>query len=199
MSRSTVLALLCALVVAIVASPASAKQNRSTHFTIRTLSDVHVGTSKLELQAQIDRSTTVLSFFTKRSWMRATRHSSCLSVPWQTTCQRARSTFKAHSWLRSLASERMETLYPPPPVYSTSAWECIHRYEGSWTDPDAPYYGGLQMDLSFQSTYGASLLATKGTADHWTPGEQMAVAQKAHDSGRGYEPWPNTARACGLL
>src|SRR5947209_894047 len=25
------------------------------------------------------------------------------------------------------------------------AWNCIHHYEGSWTDPNAPYWGGLQM------------------------------------------------------
>src|SRR5262245_58093984 len=30
-----------------------------------------------------------------------------------------------------------------------SAWLCIHRYEGAWTDGGSPYYGGLQMDFSF--------------------------------------------------
>lgn len=79
------------------------------------------------------------------------------------------------------------------------AWLCIHSKEGAWNDPDAPYYGGLQMDISFQRTYGPELLAAKGTADHWTPGEQIMVARRARDSGRGYWPWPNTARACGLL
>lgn len=84
-----------------------------------------------------------------------------------------------------------------PPHYS--AWLCIHRYEGAWNDPDAPYYGGLQMDIGFQKSYGARLLATKGTADHWTPLEQMWVAEKAFSSGRGFYPWPNTARYCGLI
>lgn len=78
-------------------------------------------------------------------------------------------------------------------------WECIHRYEGSWRDRGAPYYGGLQMDITFQRHYGPYLLRTKGTADHWTPLEQMWVAEKAYRSGRGFYPWPNTARACGLL
>ena len=27
-------------------------------------------------------------------------------------------------------------------------WLCIHRFEGAWNDPNAPYYGGLQMDIS---------------------------------------------------
>lgn len=84
-----------------------------------------------------------------------------------------------------------------PPHYRE--WMCIHRYEGSWTDPNAPYYGGLQMDMSFQRTYGWSLLQKKGTADNWSPLEQMWVAERAYSSGRGFYPWPNTARYCGLL
>jgi hypothetical protein len=79
------------------------------------------------------------------------------------------------------------------------AFLCIHRYEGSWTDRGGPYYGGLQMDLGFQSTYGRALLRRKGTADHWTPLEQMWVAERAFANGRGFYPWPNTARWCGLI
>ena len=55
------------------------------------------------------------------------------------------------------------------------------------------------MDISFQRTYGAHLLRRKGTADHWTPLEQMWVAERAYRSGRGFYPWPNTARHCGLI
>jgi len=84
-----------------------------------------------------------------------------------------------------------------PPHYDD--WMCIHRYEGSWADPNSPYYGGLQMDLSFQRTYGGPLLEDKGTADNWSPLEQMWVAERAYGSGRGFYPWPNTARFCGLL
>jgi hypothetical protein len=80
-----------------------------------------------------------------------------------------------------------------------SAWLCIHRYEGNWTDPNSPYYGGLQMDYSFQRSYGGALLNSKGTADHWTPLEQMWVAERAYSSGRGFYPWPNTARFCNLI
>ena len=60
------------------------------------------------------------------------------------------------------------------------------------------YYGGLQMDRGFQRTYGPEIYATKGTADHWTADEQMAVASRAVAT-RGFTPWPNTARMCGLL
>ncbi len=84
-----------------------------------------------------------------------------------------------------------------PPHYDE--WLCIHRYEGSWTDPNAPYYGGLQMDMSFQRAYGWNLLQRKGTADNWSPLEQMWVAERAYASGRGFYPWPNTARYCNLI
>ena len=55
------------------------------------------------------------------------------------------------------------------------------------------------MDLGFQRAYGQYLLHNKGTADHWTPVEQMWVAERALRAGRGFYPWPNTARYCGLL
>ena len=76
---------------------------------------------------------------------------------------------------------------------------CIHKYEGSWNDPNGPYYGGLQMDLGFQQAYGPEFLKAFGTADHWPPAVQVAVAMRAYLSGRGFWPWPTTARMCGLL
>ena len=79
-------------------------------------------------------------------------------------------------------------------------WLCIHRYEGPWdAHTGNGYYGGLQMDISFQRKYGGRLLARKGTADRWAPLEQMWIAERAHRSGRGFTPWPNTARYCGPL
>jgi hypothetical protein len=53
------------------------------------------------------------------------------------------------------------------------------------------------MDLSFQERYGGWLLRHKGTADHWSPLEQIWVAVRAARV-RGFSPWPNTARYCGL-
>jgi hypothetical protein len=79
------------------------------------------------------------------------------------------------------------------------AFLCIHQHEGRWDDPAAPYWGGLQMDRSFQRSYGARFYRHYGTADRWPQSVQMAVAILARISGRGYYPWPNTARACGLL
>jgi hypothetical protein len=101
----------------------------------------------------------------------------------------------ARRWARKAYWARWHGHRPP----HLRAWLCIHRYEGSWHDPYAPYYGGLQMDLTFQRRYGLRLLRRKGTADHWTRYEQMWVAERAHRSGRGFYPWPNTARYCGLI
>jgi hypothetical protein len=47
-------------------------------------------------------------------------------------------------------------------------------------------------------TYGSDLLRRYGTADHWPPAAQVAVAERAYRT-RGFNPWPNTARACGVL
>jgi hypothetical protein len=98
-------------------------------------------------------------------------------------------------WRRRAVKHRREARRPP----HRAAWSCIQRYEGRWNDPDPPYYGGLQMDISFQRLYGRDLLRRKGTADNWTPVEQMWVAERALRAGRGFYPWPNTARVCGLI
>jgi hypothetical protein len=100
----------------------------------------------------------------------------------------------ARLWQRLAATVRHKAENPP----HKAAFLCIHHYEGSWTDSGGPYYGGLQMDLGFQHTYAPWLLRTKGTADHWTPLEQLWTAEKAAKS-RGFWPWPNTARYCGLI
>jgi hypothetical protein len=102
-------------------------------------------------------------------------------------------------WLRKawrLRAERSRYRAHHPP--HLAGWRCIHRYEGSWSDPNSPYYGGLQMDLGFQRTYGPGLLRRKGTADHWAPFEQMWIAERAFKAGLGFSPWPLTSRRCGL-
>ena len=108
-------------------------------------------------------------------------------------------------WVRALWQRRATAaarLAQNPP--HRRQWLCIHRFErhpgqGWATRTGNGYYGGLQMDLSFQRTYGGELLRRKGTADKWTAAEQMWVAERAHRSGRGFYPWPNTARSCGLI
>jgi len=98
-------------------------------------------------------------------------------------------------WRKRAAAARRQAYHPP----RKAAWSCIQRHEGAWNDPHAPYYGGLQMDIHFQRHYAPELLRRKGTADNWTAIEQIWVAERAYRSGRGFSPWPNTARACGLI
>ncbi len=104
-------------------------------------------------------------------------------------------------WVRSLwrgraLHARGQAARPP----HRSAWQCLQRYEAPWHAATGNgYYGGLQMDIGFQARYGVGLLRSKGTADRWTSVEQMWVAERAFRSGRGFYPWPNTARACGLI
>jgi hypothetical protein len=86
------------------------------------------------------------------------------------------------------------------PVGDIGAWTCIHRREGSWpANTGNGYYGGLQMDRSFMQTYGPDMVRKYGGWAHlWSPRDQIVVAERARRT-RGYYPWPNTARACGLI
>ena len=121
---------------------------------------------------------------------------------WQALMGRARTDRSAtpstkavlRFWVRAAGRAYVQAIHPP----HKGAWLCIHRYEGSWRDSGDPYWGGLQMDRGFQQSYGGWLYRTKGTADHWSPLEQIWTAEKALKS-RGFWPWPNTARYCGLL
>ncbi len=105
------------------------------------------------------------------------------------------STWAIRNWQARYSYIRHKYLRPPH-LYQ---WLCIHHYEGAWNDPNPPYFGGLQMDISFQRSYGSYVLSKKGTANYWTPVEQMWVAEHALQSGRGLFPWPNTAHDCGYI
>lgn len=99
-------------------------------------------------------------------------------------------------WRRKAAKARRQAMRPP----HRYAWLCIHRYEGSWrANTGNGYYGGLQMDITFQRMYGRDLLRRKGLAHNWKPIEQIWVAERAYRRGRGFYPWPNAARRCGLI
>lgn len=101
----------------------------------------------------------------------------------------------AGRWRAKATKARTIGRHPP----HEAEWLCIHRYEGPWADPDAPYYGGLQMDLTFQRMYGRALLRREGTANMWSRLEQMWVAERALRAGRGFYPWPVSGRRCGLI
>lgn len=100
--------------------------------------------------------------------------------------------------IRTQRAELAGRLTYNPGHWLETAFACIHRFEGSWTDDGAPYWGGLQMDGSFMQTYGGEFWRRLGTANLWPPSVQIAVAIRAWFT-RGFHPWPNTARRCGLL
>jgi len=144
------------------------------------------------LKRQIQHDRTILRFFKHHPQIR--------------TVERRHSVHFARVSL-PIATAHLRPLLAPTYAVGGSdmaAWMCIHRQEGAWNDPGSPYWGGLQMDLSFQQTYGSEFLRKYGTADHWPIAVQILVARRARDGygrykARGYSPWPNTARNCGLL
>jgi len=114
------------------------------------------------------------------------------------------SVFRPKGFVRKLWKNRYQRTkldFKRPPHYE--AWLCLYRYESGgygWSvNTGNGYYGGLQMDINFQQAYGRHLFRWKGTADHWTPLEQMWTGEAALRSGTGFYPWPNTGRACGLI
>jgi hypothetical protein len=175
----------CALLVALLGA-ATLRAETTPEPPATTETEPEASPPQREIQRRIDR----YRHETWR-WQRLMGRSLTLQLP----NPPAEVDQKIAVWKRVAVETRQRALNPP----HKRQWLCIHGYEGSWTDPNAPYYGGLQMDLSFQRTYAPDLLQQKGTADHWTPLEQMWTAERAHRSGRGFYPWPNTARYCGLI
>jgi hypothetical protein len=102
-----------------------------------------------------------------------------------------------HHWRSTIHSLRHRA-----PLWRTlrrwDDWMCIHAREGAWNSIDGLYHGGLQMDPSFQASYGSDMVLRYGSAERWPVAAQVAVAERAYHV-RGYTPWPNTARGCGVL
>jgi hypothetical protein len=120
----------------------------------------------------------------------------------------AYTVWVAHKWAK--LAVKLRKAYPKwlaaqTPAVDYDTWDCIHRHEGAWNaNTGNGYYGGLQMDMGFQSTYGPEFMKRWGTANKWPAWAQIIAAERARDGyagfhARGYGPWPNTARACGLL
>ena len=74
---------------------------------------------------------------------------------------------------------------------------CVHRFEGSWTDPGAPHYGGMQFTWSTWLRNGGAKYALY--PHQATPHEQLHVARATFLREGGWRPWATTARMCGLL
>jgi hypothetical protein len=108
--------------------------------------------------------------------------------------------WQRRSALAAVAVSEHHVDRPTIPVWLNDSLLCIHHHEGAWNaNTGNGFYGGLQMDLGFQASYGADFLRRWGTADKWPVWAQLQAAGRAYQSGRGFYPWPNTARACGLI
>lgn len=101
------------------------------------------------------------------------------------------------------AQDRVSKCYPAVarrqfdrlPDWLVAAFDRIHTCEGSWKDPNAPYYGGLQMDWDFMRSYGRKALRWYGgPANLWPRYVQIRVAARAYYAGRGFGPWPTCKR-----
>ena len=82
----------------------------------------------------------------------------------------------------------------------SSAGRCVSSREGGLTSlsPGGTYAGKWQMDASFERAYGAYFVKRWGRAYNWPEWAQDVAAYRGY-SARGWWPWPNTARTCGLL
>jgi Transglycosylase-like domain len=112
----------------------------------------------------------------------------------------ARETLRLWQRRSAVAALVVSVHEPAIPARLHDSLLCIHRFEGSWdANTGNGYYGGLQFDRAFQSQYGREFVNRFGTADNWPVWAQLQAAVRAYESGRGFTPWPNTARVCGLL
>ena len=194
--------LVLATVIGLIWAPAAFAQEGTTEPTTTDTTTTERTAEPPDPWAETPRTRNL-----KRSalWLKSVaRKLSKLTQHPRPTLSRTRGDFDSllryRLWLRDawrIRAERARFRAHHPP--HLAEWRCIHRGEGSWTDPNSPYYGGLQMDLAFQRAYGPGLLRHKGTANHWAPYEQMWVAERALRAGRGFHPWPLTARWCGLI
>jgi hypothetical protein len=119
----------------------------------------------------------------------------------------ARSQEIAKARLLSLVAALRRKLHPPAPKTGVPSWfyraiMCIHGRESSDWRYGAPghgsngFEGGLQFLNSTWLSSGGGKFAQH--AYDASPSEQITVAYWLYKRS-GFGPWPNTARACGVL
>lgn len=116
---------------------------------------------------------------------------------------------RRNSMARARTIRRLQTVVRGKLAYPTGHWLdgaflCLYRFErhpnqGWQTATGNGYHGGLQMDADFQRTYGPEWArrAFGEPAHLWPASVQISAAIQAWTT-RGFGPWPNTRRMCGL-
>lgn len=175
LTHATRLAALVCIIAAATSTSAFAQSKVSMK-----LNDSRIGTTRTELLAQVAHSQSVISFFTIRHhWMVAPRHSSCLRVPWQTTCRRARAELAAHRWLLDRAQARLL-----PNHYD--GWACI---------TNGAYAGAPHEGNGVNGAYAGPLGMTNPWAGHsgdWVnmePASVYAIAETVAAKHRFSDSW----------
>ena len=204
--RRSILA--CGLLLAFAGMATAAAAATGSNSTSGTTNQSNTGSTTKPATTTSRVGSTHLSARTIAAWRRHIRHFRADTRHWLTVMTgrppgnvprslAARSPARlrqlVHRWRHRAHRAWVHAKHPP----ELRDWLCIHRYEGSWGDSGSPYWGGLQMDLSFQEAYGGWLLRHKGTAEHWSPLEQIWVAVRG-SRVRGFSPWPSTAHFCGV-
>jgi hypothetical protein len=191
---------LVALALAVPVSTVAGSQPSSTHPISRThvIAQPPRASCSAFCQARLLRS----QLRRVHSSAVALAHRAALPVPprprlgWRRSSLRVQLVHHAHVLGRYRAQARRPLRLR---LARFEAWVCIHRHEAAWNDSGDPYWGGLQMDRGFMRAYGRDMIARHrgGLADTWTPAEQIVVAERAYAT-RGYAPWPQTSRSCGV-
>ncbi len=215
--------LLAGLLAGTVCSPADASGASALELSaddkqrVKVLTkNKRVSTSKVRFWKDQDRG----------RWALHLRYGKCWQVKGKQRrklCTKARRSLTVHTARIKLVQQKLQALQGE--LGNIRDWLCIHNGEGDWEDGGDTYWGGMQMDLDFMEAHGRDMLAKygkprgvtgpNGWENPWTPREQVIVAQRAkqgirtslddgrivfwQDRPRGYNPWPNTARDCGLL
>lgn len=167
-----------------------------------------------------DTTSVAYAKWSLKKWMTLSGHLHARARKWMakriTTYQKS-----VHRWSRSMGRSRpgrqltsaggiearfdqwrkmaghVYTQYINPP--EKSQFECIHRFEGSWTDRDSGHnghYGGVQMGKAEWDKYGKPYTG-KDYPYQASKSDQLWAAYRYYLVS-GFDPWPQTRLDCGL-
>lgn len=111
------------------------------------------------------------------------------------------------TWISRLADIRSRNR-PRQECWRSHQWaesragRCVSSLEGglrSVSQPSGTYHGKWQSNRAFEEAYGREFVRRGwGRASNWPEWAQDLMGWRGWSS-RGWHPWPNTARRCGLL